>query len=77
MVKIPLGLLLGLAIAAACRWFNVPVPSPPSLIVALLVIAMTVHAQIEPEAQECSYSTADLDYSYETWRGVERYRLDC
>jgi len=42
MVKIVLGLILGLAIGAACRWFDIPVPSPPKLIGALLVVAMTV-----------------------------------
>ena len=30
MVKIALGLVLGLAIGAACRWFDIPVPSPPN-----------------------------------------------
>jgi XapX domain-containing protein len=42
MTKIALGLLLGLAIGAGCRWFDVPVPSPPRLVGALLVVAMTV-----------------------------------
>jgi XapX domain-containing protein len=42
MVKIALGLFLGLAIGAGCRWFDIPVPSPPRLIGALLVVAMTV-----------------------------------
>ncbi len=42
MVKIALGLILGLAIGAACRWFDIPVPSPPKLMGALLVVAMTV-----------------------------------
>ena len=31
MVKIVLGLLLGVAIGAGCRWFDIPVPSPPRL----------------------------------------------
>lgn len=42
MIKIVIGLLLGLFIGVACRWFDVPVPSPPKLIGALLVVAMTV-----------------------------------
>ena len=42
MVKIVLGLLLGVAIGAGCRWFDIPVPSPPRLVGALLVVAMTV-----------------------------------
>ena len=42
MLKTVVGLLLGLSIGVACRWFDVPVPSPPKLIGALLVVAMTV-----------------------------------
>jgi XapX domain-containing protein len=42
MTKIVLGLLLGLVIGAACRFFDIPVPSPPKLVGALLVVAMTV-----------------------------------
>ena len=33
---------MGLSIGVFCRWFDVPVPSPPKLIGALLVVAMTV-----------------------------------
>jgi XapX domain-containing protein len=36
-----IGLLLGLGIGAACRWFDIPVPAPPRIIGALLVVAMT------------------------------------
>lgn len=42
MIKTVIGLFLGLLIGVACRWFDVPVPSPPKLIGALLVVAMTV-----------------------------------
>lgn len=42
MAKTLLGLVLGLLIGAGCRWFDVPVPSPPKLLGALLVVAMTV-----------------------------------
>jgi len=38
MVKIMMGLLLGVAIGAGCRWFDIPVPSPPRLVGALLVV---------------------------------------
>ncbi len=41
-MKIVIGLVLGLAIGAACRWFDIPSPSPPKLMGALLVVAMTV-----------------------------------
>jgi XapX domain-containing protein len=36
------GLLLGIGIGAACRWFDLPLPAPPKLVGALLVQAMTV-----------------------------------
>jgi len=42
MTKIAIGIALGLLIGAACRWFDIPVPSPPKLVGALLVVAMTV-----------------------------------
>lgn len=42
MIKTVVGLLLGLSIGVVCRWFDFPVPSPPKLIGALLVVAMTV-----------------------------------
>jgi len=42
MSKIIPGLLAGLLIGAGCRWFDIPVPSPPKLIGALLVVAMTL-----------------------------------
>ena len=40
-MKPVIGLLLGVAIGGACRWFDIPVPAPPKLIGALLVVAMT------------------------------------
>jgi XapX domain-containing protein len=42
MAKIAAGLLLGLAIGAVCRWLDIPVPSPPRIPGALLVLAMTI-----------------------------------
>lgn len=42
MTKSLIGLLLGLAIGASCRFFDVPVPSPPKLMGALLVLSITV-----------------------------------
>jgi len=40
MIKIIGGLLLGFLIGVGCRFFDVPVPSPPKLVGALLVVAM-------------------------------------
>ena len=37
-----IGLVLGFAIGAACRWFNIPSPAPPRIAGALLVVAMTL-----------------------------------
>lgn len=41
-MKSVVGLLLGLLIGITCRYFDVPAPSPPKLIGALLVVSMTV-----------------------------------
>ncbi|MBV8052580.1 MAG: DUF1427 family protein [Acidobacteriaceae bacterium] len=41
-MKTVIGLALGLLIGIVCRWFDVPVPSPPKLIGALLVVSMTM-----------------------------------
>jgi XapX domain-containing protein len=42
MAKIAAGLTLGLLIGVACRWFDIPLPGPPKLVGALLVVSMTV-----------------------------------
>lgn len=36
-----IGVALGLAIGSTCRWFDIPLPAPPKLVGALLVVAMT------------------------------------
>ena len=41
-MKIVIGLLLGLAIGVVCRLAEIPLPAPPALVGALLVLAMTV-----------------------------------
>jgi XapX domain-containing protein len=41
-MKSVIGLLLGFVLGGACRWFEIPVPSPPKLLGALLVVATTV-----------------------------------
>jgi XapX domain-containing protein len=41
-VKIALGLILALLIGIVCRLAGIPVPAPPAIVGALLVVAMTV-----------------------------------
>ena len=41
-MKSVIGLLLGFALGDLCRFFDIPVPSPPKLLGALLVVATTV-----------------------------------
>jgi XapX domain-containing protein len=42
VVKIAVGLVLGFLIGAGCRWFDIPTPSPPTLLGACLVVALTL-----------------------------------
>ncbi|MDH7799052.1 MULTISPECIES: DUF1427 family protein [unclassified Beijerinckia] len=42
MIAAIVGVGLGVCIGGACRWFDLPVPAPPKIVGALLVIAMTV-----------------------------------
>jgi len=41
MATTTIGVFLGLGIGAACRWLDIPLPAPPKLVGALLVVAMT------------------------------------
>ena len=41
-MKTVVGLLVAFALGAVCRVFDIPVPSPPKLIGALLVLAITL-----------------------------------
>jgi XapX domain-containing protein len=36
------GLLLGFLIGVGCRWFDLPLPAPPRIVGALLVVFMTL-----------------------------------
>lgn len=42
MMNAVLGIALGLVIGGACRWFDLPLPAPPKLVGALLVLAMSL-----------------------------------
>jgi XapX domain-containing protein len=41
MVKILAGMILGLLIGASCRWFDIPLPGPPKLVGAFLIVSIT------------------------------------
>ncbi|MBS1854727.1 MAG: DUF1427 family protein [Acidobacteria bacterium] len=40
-MKSAIGLAIGFLLGAGCRYFEIPVPSPPKLLGALLVVATT------------------------------------
>ncbi len=42
MVKTSLGLVLAFSIGAGARFLDIPVPAPPRILGALLVLAMTI-----------------------------------
>ncbi|SFB04502.1 XapX domain-containing protein [Collimonas sp. OK607] len=42
MIALLLGAVLGLLVGAVCRWFDLPSPTPPTPVGALLVVAMTL-----------------------------------
>jgi XapX domain-containing protein len=42
MEMLLVGIALGLAIGFCCRWFDIPLPSPPNIVGALLVVSMTL-----------------------------------
>ena len=41
-MKSVIGLAIGFLLGVACRFFDIPVPSPPKLLGAMLVVAITV-----------------------------------
>ena len=42
MISALLGIALGFLIGAGCRWLDLPVPAPPRLVGAILVVVMTL-----------------------------------
>jgi XapX domain-containing protein len=42
MLKVTAGLVVGFLIGAGCRWFDIPLPGPPKLVGALLVVSVTL-----------------------------------
>ena len=57
MIKLFVGVILGLLIGVGCRWFDIPVPSPPKLGGVLLVVAMTVGYLITDKVIATRFST--------------------
>lgn len=60
MIAAALGITLGLAIGMGCRWFDIPLPAPPKLVGALLVVAMTtgfVGTELLLESRNQSFAT--------------------
>lgn len=41
MINAIFGISLGFIIGCACRWFDLPLPAPPKIVGALLVVFMT------------------------------------
>ena len=41
MLKLVIGVVIALLIGAACRYFKLPVPAPPTLYGVLLIFAIT------------------------------------
>lgn len=42
MIASLVGLFLGFLIGFGCRWFDLPLPAPPRIVGALLVVFMTL-----------------------------------
>lgn len=42
MIASIIGLVLGFLIGFGCRWFDLPLPAPPRIVGALLVVFMTL-----------------------------------
>ena len=42
MIASLIGLALGILIGVGCRWFDLPLPAPPRIVGALLVVFMTL-----------------------------------
>jgi XapX domain-containing protein len=40
VIKIGIGIVLGISIGIACRYFELPLPGPPAILGAVLAVAM-------------------------------------
>jgi len=57
MVKITAGIILGFLIGASCRWFDIPLPGPPKLVGALLVVSVTLGYMATDKLISTSFSS--------------------
>jgi XapX domain-containing protein len=53
------GMILGLLIGAACKWFDIPLPGLPKLVRAFLIVSFTV-GYITTDKLIASASTSEL-----------------
>jgi XapX domain-containing protein len=58
-MKILVGAIVAFLVGAGCRYFDIPVPSPPVLPGALLVVAMTIGYSATDRALSSSARTAN------------------
>ncbi len=42
MLKLIIGIVIAILIGAACRYFKLPVPAPPTIYGVLLILAITI-----------------------------------
>jgi len=57
MTKIIVGLILGFLIGAACRWFDIPLPGPPKILGALLVVSISAGYMVTDKLVAARFST--------------------
>lgn len=61
-----IGLLLGLCIGAGCRWLDLPLPAPPRIVGAMLVVPPPAMAELLPviEAVMVAKLNEQMEISY-------------
>lgn len=64
MLKLFIGILIALLIGAACRYFKLPVPAPPTVYGVLLIMAITLgyiltDNFLPPESEESAAAVSE------------------
>lgn len=63
MLKLIFGFIIAILVGAGCRYFNLPVPAPPSLIGAGLIFAISIgfivtdHVMPKPQDEAAQVET--------------------